>query len=292
MAQCKGHLRVSDFDEGWFQVVVEVLVRNIRHALPYLLRRLLADTKTNNIDDLSVFSGEIQVEELDTEHNPFTDLIRPLVTASIDLLLAFVSLRKQTNKVMMATIATKRAHIRRAAFSLHSLLHKYLGSPALASAVTSSPFDPIMHRIRRIERLRRLVAAIKRRMQERFWRRPGAFNEFFEAGEVFDLKWIQLINPVWLAFLGAPARSSVLPWPDLTRPSSALSLSLFLFLSLREGICGDHPHDHPRNQRASRVGAPTDLPPRLFDQPRGHGFSTHPASPHVCTHKQRVRRQE
>lgn len=205
MAQCQGHLRVGDFDEGWFKVVVEVLVRNIRHALPYLLRRLLADTKTNNIDNLSVFSGEIQVEELDTDHNPFADLIRPLVAASIDLLLAFVSFRKQTNKVMMATMAAKRAHVRRASFSLHALLHKYLLAPHHhpAPPVIASPApDRVMHRIRRIERLRRLVTAIKRRMQERFWRRPVASNELFDEGELFDLRWIQLISPLWLALLG------------------------------------------------------------------------------------------
>lgn len=94
IVQCKADLEVNQIDEEWLALMVEVFVRNIRHALPYLLRRLLLDVKANNVEELySVFSTDIQVEEFDTEHNPLSDLARGLVNESIDFLLALISFR-------------------------------------------------------------------------------------------------------------------------------------------------------------------------------------------------------
>lgn len=93
MALCKSQFRVHEFDEWWFKLVLASLVRSVRQALPYLLRRLLSDAKTHNVDSLAIFSGEINVEELNTEHNPFSNLMRSLVSNSVDLLQAFVSFR-------------------------------------------------------------------------------------------------------------------------------------------------------------------------------------------------------
>jgi len=98
---------------------------------------------------------------------------------------------------MMVTVTNICEEVRKKAFSLSMLLETYLR----ASDITAGAFSPIDH-IKYMERLRNLVVGIKFSIQKRFWRQPDSFNELFDEDEVLDVKWVQRINPLWLALLG------------------------------------------------------------------------------------------
>lgn len=98
---------------------------------------------------------------------------------------------------MMITVIAKCEKVRKMAFSLSMLLQMYLETTITVPVAFSR-----MDRIRYLECLLNLVTGIKFSIQKRLWRQPGPFNELFDENEVFDVKWVQLINPLWFGLLG------------------------------------------------------------------------------------------